>query len=398
MNLLLPKTLFLLATAGCTLASSALRAETLQDAQGVIYAYSDASATTCYVQGHTDALARAVTIPATMGGRAVTRIGDGAFFGCTALSSVTLGDSLRSIGYGAFYGCTALTAVSLPPALRLMEAYAFASCTALADLDLGTGLSAVGDDVFAGCSSLRAVTLPPQVDSLAFRAFADCDALTSVRIGAGLRFIDPYAFAGCTALTDLAVSDGNAAYHTADQGQMLIHSESGTLHAAAPVAAALDVPVGVRRIRESLGYGAGHLTEVVLPDGIEQIDLFAFADCAQLQTVTTYSFQPCPIDESVFQTYDSAFMPTDATYARATLFVPTGTRRAYEAAAGWSRFGHIEEFDVIAGIERPQQDARPGEGTVRYFSPDGSPRLLPTRGLNIILHGDGSAEKVWRTE
>ena len=41
----------------------------------------------------------------------VTRIGDYAFFGCTGLMSVTIGNSVTSIGLLAFFGCTGLTSI-----------------------------------------------------------------------------------------------------------------------------------------------------------------------------------------------------------------------------------------------------------------------------------------------
>ena len=44
----------------------------------------------------------------------VTTIGNGAFYKCTGLTSVTLGQSVTTIGYEAFAGCTGLTSVTIP--------------------------------------------------------------------------------------------------------------------------------------------------------------------------------------------------------------------------------------------------------------------------------------------
>ncbi len=46
------------------------------------------------------------TIPST-----VSNIGEGAFFGCSGLTSVTIGNSVTSIGSLGFYDCTSLTSV-----------------------------------------------------------------------------------------------------------------------------------------------------------------------------------------------------------------------------------------------------------------------------------------------
>ena len=397
--------------------ATAGRAETFQDAQGLVYTYDAASPATCYVSGHTDALASAVAIPTAVGGRTVIRVGDGALFGCTALTSVTLGDSIRSVGYAAFYGCTALRAIELPPATARVEAFAFAGCSALEYLDLGEGLSTVCEDAFAGCTALTALTLPPQVDSLCFRAFADCTALADVSLGAGLTHLDPFAFAACPALGDLTVSAGNSVYHTrlttrvpssaeaAEPGvvPLLLHSDSGTLLRVPDGAAQLLLPYGVRRIRSGLCYGSANLRQLSLPGSIEDIDLFAFADCPHLDSVYTFCFEPYAIDGSVFQTYDAALAPTDSVYHRATLFVPVGTRSAYLATPGWNRFVHIEEFDALTDIDVVPADAPRSGGTpVRAFSPDGSRRPLPGAAsggeIHIIRFDDGTSAKVLRAE
>ena len=51
----------------------------------------------------------AITIPSTLGGYPVTSIGDGAFWGCSSLASVTIPNSVTSIGERAFSECGKLT-------------------------------------------------------------------------------------------------------------------------------------------------------------------------------------------------------------------------------------------------------------------------------------------------
>ena len=47
----------------------------------------------------------AVTIPSTLGGKPVTAIGGGAFYGCSELTSVTIPEGVTEIGNLAFNGC-----------------------------------------------------------------------------------------------------------------------------------------------------------------------------------------------------------------------------------------------------------------------------------------------------
>ena len=51
----------------------------------------------------------AITIPSTLGGYPVTRIGGSAFFGCSSLTGVTIPNSVTSIGDWAFSECGELT-------------------------------------------------------------------------------------------------------------------------------------------------------------------------------------------------------------------------------------------------------------------------------------------------
>ena len=102
-----------------------------------------------------------VTIPSELGGYAVTRIGDGAFYASNGLTSVIIPDSVTSIGIRAFQNCTGLTSVNIPGSVTSIGSYAFQSCTGLTSVTFSNSVFlTVGYSAFAECPLVGTITLP----------------------------------------------------------------------------------------------------------------------------------------------------------------------------------------------------------------------------------------------
>ena len=61
----------------------------------------------------------------------ITAIGDGAFYFCSSLTSVSIPDSVTAIGDSAFSFCSSLTSVSIPDSVTSIGDYAFSYCSNL---------------------------------------------------------------------------------------------------------------------------------------------------------------------------------------------------------------------------------------------------------------------------
>ena len=61
----------------------------------------------------------------------VTNIGDGAFYACIGLMSITIPNSVTSIGNQAFSGCVGLTSITIPNSVTSIGDYAFYYCRTL---------------------------------------------------------------------------------------------------------------------------------------------------------------------------------------------------------------------------------------------------------------------------
>lgn len=69
----------------------------------------------------------------------IKSIGDYAFYGCSALTSVTISEGVTSIGSCAFYGCTSLESVNIPSSVASIGSRAFEMCTSLTSIDVAEG-------------------------------------------------------------------------------------------------------------------------------------------------------------------------------------------------------------------------------------------------------------------
>ena len=114
-----------------------------------------------------------VTIPSRYQGKPVTMI-DHAAFHDSAVTSVTIPDSVTSIPDDAFAFCSQLTNISIPNSVTF-----------------------IGFSAFNSCTSLKSITLPSSLSTIQSSAFYNCGNLETIRIPVSVTFIGNYAFAGC---------------------------------------------------------------------------------------------------------------------------------------------------------------------------------------------------------
>ena len=114
-----------------------------------------------------------VTIPSHYKGKPVTMI-DHAAFHDSAVTSVTIPDSVTSIPDDAFAFCSQLTNISIPNSVTF-----------------------IGFSAFKSCTSLKSITLPSSLSTIQSSAFYNCGNLETIRIPVSVTFIGNYAFAGC---------------------------------------------------------------------------------------------------------------------------------------------------------------------------------------------------------
>ena len=289
----------------------------------------------------------------------ITIIGDSAFQGCRALTSVTIPDSVTSIRDDAFSGCTSLqyneygnglylgntenpyavfikmksddvASITIHNDTKLIYGSPFSGCTALMNVTIGDGVTSIGYEAFANCRGLTSVTIGDSVTSIGYRAFygcsgltsvtignavtsigdsafEDCSGLTSVTIGNAVTSIGDSAFEDCSGLTSIIIPDsvtsiGSLAFSYCDD---IIEIEDGVSYVddwaidCDTSATSVQLRTGTRGIADNALSSCRDLTSITIPDSVTSIGDWAFYECSGLTSIT--------IPDSVTSIGDYAF-------------------------------------------------------------------------------------------
>ena len=158
-----------------------------------------------------------VVIPSKINGTTVKAIGHVAFQN-SAVTSVTIPDSITSIPDAAFANCSQLTNISIPNSVTYIGYSAFSSCTSLKSITLPSSLSSISEALFSGCSQLTTIHIPDSVSSIQSYAFCACENLKTIRIPVSVTSIGSYAFDGCPSSMTVTYSGSKKQWDDIDKG------------------------------------------------------------------------------------------------------------------------------------------------------------------------------------
>ena len=350
-----------------------------------------------------------IDIPAS-----VEIIGAAAFSGCTRLASVKFesNSQLKAIagGYnpsdGAFYGCTSLTSIEIPASVQTIGKAAFQECTKLATvkfdkesrlktiapgsfyrcpittIDIPASVQTIGEAAFQECTKLATVkfeagslleTLEGYSGSLYYGAFYGCTSLTSIEIPASVQTIGAATFQGCSRLADVKFEEGSKL--SAIEGYCCGYGCYGAFLGCPLIT--IDIPASVQTIgeaafqectklatvrfehnsqlksieggyyRSSSGsdYFSGPIGAFYRLPNLRTVDM---SNCTQVESIGGYAFygnselRLVKIGTPTPPTCDQAAFGVNP---QSVLKVPTGCADAYKAAIGWRGFTSITGLD-----------------------------------------------------
>lgn len=213
-------------------------------------------------------------IKSVMISNGMTRIGNGAFGGCSSMTGIEIPDSVTSIGNDAFCYRINLTSIALPGSMTSIGGNAFFCCSRLTSIAISDGVTEIGADAFYGCISLTNIVLPASVTSIGDWAFGGCSGLTNIVIPASVTHI------GEGTIPDAALiycyADSYAVEWAKNNGM-----SSSVRYLIPEDAAIMRLPEGLTEICDE-AYMNTAVEIVRLPENCVKIGARAFANCAQL--------------------------------------------------------------------------------------------------------------------
>ena len=283
-----------------------------------------------------------VTLPSTL-----TSIGEQAFAGCPSLTSIAFPEALETVGEKAFMDCASLAGVTANEKLSAIEYQAFKNCTSLKSFDFpeecydvskyafeGSGVPYKTEDglnyygptsnpyricvgpvndnlssakvkegcevicsaAFSGCSNLTSLVLPSSLLAIAGQGIYSCPKLTSLTLPENILVIGYLGISDCPSLTIPRLvfnQDCVGMGHLQNVNIQAVEYHGDILSYLDFIHSNYAIPFHLYL------NGDEETTEVVIPEGVEQIGYAAFAYCENVVSVSIPSSVKS-IDPSAF--------------------------------------------------------------------------------------------------
>lgn len=174
----------------------------------------------------------------------VTKIGTGAFKGCSELTSIEIPNTITDISGNAFFGCTKLSSVEIPNSVETIGDHSFANCPSIKSIVIGSGLYKIGECAFVSSNieSISVVSSNPNFDSR-----NNCNAI--------IQTIRSYNY-------------------SAGPNTLILGCKN------------TKIPENVESIGSYSFYGCHGLYSLTIPESVINIWSYAFKDCADLTNLT----------------------------------------------------------------------------------------------------------------
>ena len=217
--------------------------------------------------------AKELNIPSKINGKSVTRLGHGAFFGCSS------------------------TSITIPNGVTRIDSYVFEGCRSLTNITIPSSVTSIGYNPFLYCSNLNNIIVDTNnnsyksIDGILYtkdeKELIACpgNKKGNITIPSSVTRIIYVAFGGCSNLNNIIVDKKNNSYKSID-GILYTKDEKELIACPANKIGNITIPSSVTRIGDGAFENCSSLTNITIPNSVTSIGSYAFECCSSLTNIT----------------------------------------------------------------------------------------------------------------
>lgn len=255
------------------------------------------------VSGVSDYSVTDIVIPSQYQGLPVTSIGKKAFYDHYYLKSIIIPDSVTTINENAFAKCPRLESITLAVTDFSFSTVFGDTNTSLKKVTI-TGNRSVGS-AFMGCTGITEVVVCEGITDISYGAFKNCTSLVSVTLPSTLKSLGREAFYNCTDLKiyiDDITTWCNLTITGFDNYPSCMNLSHADLYVGGELLTELVVPDGVTQLNDCVFMYCNSITSVYIPGSVKDIGYKVFYGCNNLKNITiengikyidAYAFENC---------------------------------------------------------------------------------------------------------
>ena len=234
-------------------------------------------------------------------GGSTLQIGINSFSNNTSITSLDLGSTLQLIGDGAFSGCSGISSsMSIPNSVTSIGSSSFSGCSSLSGLSIGNNLTNIGVEAFKDCANIQgSITLPDGLLYINDSAFNGCSSISgSLDIPNTVTTLGEDSFRTCSSLTSL----------TLPENVILDSISGGVFHGCSSMSGSLTIPNNIKSLGVGAFGGGCGFTSLTLSNTLESIGGYCFSGATQFSGALTIPDSVLTIGEGAFwqTTFNSA--------------------------------------------------------------------------------------------
>jgi len=235
---------------------------------------------------------------------------------------------------------TSLKSVNFPVSLTTIGSAAFNQC-GLTSVIIPNGVTTVEDYAFTGCQNLGSVSIPATLSSIGLFSFARLGALPYFQVSADNPYfsaIDGVIFnKNQTTLVCYPLGKIGTGYQIPSSVTVIDKSAFVGSYIPGWSLESVIIPPTVTTLSTSAFYDCENFKSFEIPASVTSIGSSAFYNCKGLTSITVHSTNPIDLNSS-----SDVFLNVDK--VACTLYVPVGSKSAYQSANQWKDFVNIVDM------------------------------------------------------